>query len=43
MGTLRRMTTQLTGDEIKADLTLEQLQEAVGLVEYDARHGTRSR
>ncbi len=30
------MTTQLTGDEIKADLTLEQLQELVGLVEYDA-------
>ena len=36
MGTLRCMTTQLTGDEIKADLTLEQLQELVGLVEYDA-------
>ena len=30
------MTTQLTGDEIKADLTLEQLHELVGLVEYDA-------
>ena len=30
------MTEQLTGDEIKADLTLEQLQELVGLVEYDA-------
>ncbi|GAA1919269.1 4-hydroxyphenylpyruvate dioxygenase [Nocardioides lentus] len=30
------MTTQLTPDELKADLTLEQLKELVGLVEYDA-------
>ncbi len=30
------MTEQLTSDELKADLTLEQLQELVGLVEYDA-------
>jgi 4-hydroxyphenylpyruvate dioxygenase len=30
------MTEQLTGDELKADLTLEQLKELVGLVEYDA-------
>src|SRR3954469_9770981 len=30
------MTQQLTGDELKADLTLEQLKELVGLVEYDA-------
>ena len=30
------MTEQLTGDEIRADLTVEQLQELVGLVEYDA-------
>jgi 4-hydroxyphenylpyruvate dioxygenase len=29
------MTEQLTGDELKADLTLEQLKELVGLVEYD--------
>jgi 4-hydroxyphenylpyruvate dioxygenase len=28
--------TQLTEDELKADLTLEQLKELVGLVEYDA-------
>ena len=33
-GTLRAMT--LTPDELKADLTLEQLKELVGLVEYDA-------
>src|ERR671920_2157791 len=33
---LVRMTEQLTGDELKADLTLEQLKELVGLVEYDA-------
>ena len=26
----------LTADELKADLTIEQLQELVGLVEYDA-------
>jgi 4-hydroxyphenylpyruvate dioxygenase len=30
------MTEALTGDELKADLTLEQLKELVGLVEYDA-------
>jgi 4-hydroxyphenylpyruvate dioxygenase len=30
------MTEQLTGTELKADLTLEQLGELVGLVEYDA-------
>jgi 4-hydroxyphenylpyruvate dioxygenase len=30
------MTEQLTGTELKADLTLEQLRELVGLVEYDA-------
>jgi 4-hydroxyphenylpyruvate dioxygenase len=30
------MTQQLTGDELKAHLTLEQLKELVGLVEYDA-------
>ena len=30
------MTEQLTRDELKADLTLEQLKELVGLVEYDA-------
>ena len=30
------MTTHaLTADELKADLTLEQLQQLVGLVEYD--------
>ena len=29
-------TTQLTEDELRADLTLEQLRELVGLVEYDA-------
>ncbi len=29
-------TTQLTEDELRADLTLEQLKELVGLVEYDA-------
>jgi 4-hydroxyphenylpyruvate dioxygenase len=37
---LRHMTQQttqpLTQDELKADLTLEQLQQLVGLVEYDA-------
>jgi 4-hydroxyphenylpyruvate dioxygenase len=32
---LRRMTDALTEDELKADLTLEQLQQLVGLVEYD--------
>jgi 4-hydroxyphenylpyruvate dioxygenase len=32
---LRRMTDALTHDELKADLTLEQLQQLVGLVEYD--------
>ena len=26
---------RLTADELKADLTLEQLQQLVGLVEYD--------
>jgi len=30
------MTTSLTQEELKADLTLEQLQQLVGLVEYDA-------
>jgi 4-hydroxyphenylpyruvate dioxygenase len=30
------MTQALTQDELKADLTLEQLQQLVGLVEYDA-------
>ncbi|HSV37565.1 MAG TPA: 4-hydroxyphenylpyruvate dioxygenase [Nocardioidaceae bacterium] len=30
------MTEQLTHDELKADLTLEQLKQLVGLVEYDA-------
>ncbi len=30
------MTTALTMDELKADLTLEQLHQLVGLVEYDA-------
>ena len=30
------MTESLTQDELKADLTLEQLQQLVGLVEYDA-------
>ncbi len=30
------MTEQLTAGELKADLTLEQLKELVGLVEYDA-------
>ena len=30
------MTQSLTQDELKADLTLEQLQQLVGLVEYDA-------
>ncbi len=30
------MTEQLTHDELRADLTLEQLRELVGLVEYDA-------
>ena len=30
------MTQALTKDELKADLTLEQLQQLVGLVEYDA-------
>ncbi|MCW2752912.1 MAG: hppD, partial [Marmoricola sp.] len=30
------MTTSLTMDELKADLTLEQLHQLVGLVEYDA-------
>ena len=30
------MTHALTNDELKADLTLEQLQQLVGLVEYDA-------
>jgi len=30
------ITQPLTQDELKADLTLEQLQELVGLVEYDA-------
>jgi len=30
------MTESLTRDELKADLTLEQLQQLVGLVEYDA-------
>src|SRR4051794_27689079 len=29
------MTDALTSDELKADLTLEQLQQLVGLVEYD--------
>ena len=29
-------TTQLTEDELRADLSLEQLKELVGLVEYDA-------
>jgi 4-hydroxyphenylpyruvate dioxygenase len=29
-------TTRLTEDELRADLTLEQLKELVGLVEYDA-------
>jgi len=29
-------TTSLTNEELKADLTLEQLQQLVGLVEYDA-------
>ncbi len=29
-------TTQLTEDELRADLTLDQLKELVGLVEYDA-------
>jgi 4-hydroxyphenylpyruvate dioxygenase len=28
-------TRSLTADELKADLTLEQLQQLVGLVEYD--------
>src|SRR5512143_1610386 len=32
---LRGMTDALTHDELKADLTLEQLQQLVGLVEYD--------
>src|SRR3712207_2131692 len=32
---LSLMTQQLTGDELKADLTLDQLKELVGLVEYD--------
>ena len=35
-GILGGMTEQLTTDELKADLTLEQLHELVGLVEYDA-------
>lgn len=43
-GTMWRMTTSeiastgaaLTADEMRADLTLEQLRELVGLVEYDA-------
>ena len=30
------LTTSLTQEELKADLTLEQLQQLVGLVEYDA-------
>jgi 4-hydroxyphenylpyruvate dioxygenase len=30
------MTEQLTSDELRANLTLEQLKELVGLVEYDA-------
>jgi 4-hydroxyphenylpyruvate dioxygenase len=30
------MTQQLTGDELKAELILEQLKELVGLAEYDA-------
>src|SRR5919112_602588 len=33
---LRPMTDALTHDEMKADLTLEQLRQLVGLVEYDA-------
>ena len=33
---LRHMTDALTHDELKADLTLEQLKQLVGLVEYDA-------
>ncbi|CAN5169531.1 4-hydroxyphenylpyruvate dioxygenase [soil metagenome] len=33
---LGHMTEALTQDELKADLTLEQLKELVGLVEYDA-------
>jgi 4-hydroxyphenylpyruvate dioxygenase len=33
---LRHMTDALTQDELKADLTLEQLKQLVGLVEYDA-------
>jgi 4-hydroxyphenylpyruvate dioxygenase len=32
---LRSMTRALTHDELKADLTLEQLQQLVGLVDYD--------
>src|ERR1700759_2285449 len=31
-----QLTTALTADELKADLSLEQLQQLVGLVEYDA-------
>src|SRR6201995_3593605 len=30
-----QLTTALTADELKADLSLEQLQQLVGLVEYD--------
>jgi 4-hydroxyphenylpyruvate dioxygenase len=33
---LRTMTETLTQNELKADLSLEQLQQLVGLVEYDA-------
>jgi 4-hydroxyphenylpyruvate dioxygenase len=35
-GMTQPLTQSLTKDELKADLTLEQLQQLVGLVEYDA-------